>query len=252
MTKLIFLGTSNAIPDQHHENTHLAVLGKRNKLLIDCGSNPIVRLQEANINVLEITDLILTHFHPDHVFGAPLLLMSSWLMGRQTPLNIYGLKYTLDRVKIMMDAFEWKTWPNFFPVAFHEVQETDMFPVFENNEFKVYSSPVHHIIPNIGLRIEFEESNQVLAYSCDTEPCDEVIKLAEKADILVHETAGDTRGHSSASQAGEIATKSNAKTLYLIHYPTDKVSLSTLTKEAQKTFSGHVYLAEDLQDLSLE
>ena len=251
MTKLIFLGTSNAIPDQNHENTHMAVLGKSYNLLIDCGSNPIVRLQEANINVLEITDLILTHFHPDHIFGAPLFLMSSWLMGRQTPLNIHGLKYTLDRVKIMMDAFEWKTWPNFFPVSFFEVQETELFPLLENNEFKAFSSPVHHIIPTIGLRIEFSDTNQILAYSCDTEPCDEVIKLADQADLLIHESTGNTRGHSSASQAGEIATKSGAKTLYLIHYPTDDVSLRTLTKEAQNTFSGLVCLAEDLQELSL-
>jgi ribonuclease Z len=75
MPKLIILGSSNSIPDEKHDNTHMVLLGKNSKILIDCPNNPIIRLQQVNINVLDLTDIILTHFHPDHVSGLPLLLI---------------------------------------------------------------------------------------------------------------------------------------------------------------------------------
>ena len=251
MPKLIFLGTSNAIPDENHENTHMAILGDQHRLLIDCVGNPIVRLPKAGIDVLSITDLVLTHFHPDHVSGVPLFLMDSWLMKRVDQLNIYGLKYTLDQIQLNMDGYEWHTWPKFFPVEFHETAATELTPLFDYADMRVFASPVHHLLPTIGLRVEFPESGKVLAYSCDTEPCDEVVRLAREADVLVHEAAGASLGHTSAAQAGEIAQKAGAKALYLIHYRTGDYDPTPLVEEAQQTFSGPVVLAEDFMELNL-
>jgi ribonuclease BN (tRNA processing enzyme) len=67
MAKLIILGSSNAIPDERHENTYMAILTEERMVLIDCASSPIVRLKQANLDFNLITDLVLTHFHPDHV-----------------------------------------------------------------------------------------------------------------------------------------------------------------------------------------
>ena len=96
MPKLIILGTAHAIPDENHENTHLALIGEQRQVLIDCTGSPVVRLKKAGIDLNSLTDIFLTHFHPDHVAGIPSLLMSMWLLGRRDPLNIYGLQYTLD------------------------------------------------------------------------------------------------------------------------------------------------------------
>jgi ribonuclease Z len=98
MAKLIVLGSSNAIPTVDHENTHMAIVCQNRTVLIDCVSNPIVRLEQAGIDPATLTDVIVTHFHPDHVSGVPLLLMDLWLMGRHTPLNVYSLHYTVDRI----------------------------------------------------------------------------------------------------------------------------------------------------------
>ena len=116
MAKLIILGSSNAIPDEKHENTHMAVVGDKRTVLIDCVSNPILRLPQAGIEFNALTDLVLTHFHPDHVSGVPLLLMNMWLLGRKNPLNIYGLHHTLSRIEDLMGFYAWENWPNFFPV----------------------------------------------------------------------------------------------------------------------------------------
>ena len=47
MAKLIVLGSSSAVPDFEHENTHLAILGEERVVLVDCVGNPIVRLRQA-------------------------------------------------------------------------------------------------------------------------------------------------------------------------------------------------------------
>jgi ribonuclease Z len=249
MTKLVFLGSSNAVPSENHENTHMALVGDKSTLLIDCPGNPVIRLPKAGIEFDQINDLILTHFHPDHVGGVPLLLMDMWLLGRRHPLNIYGLAHTLERIENLMIAFGWKHWPNFYPVHFHNLPEEELTPVLETEEFRVFASPVRHLIPTIGLRVEFLDTGKNLAYSCDTEPCAEVVRLGSGVDVLVHEAAGASRGHTSARQAGEIAQRAEASNLYLIHYDTYHGVQDSLLEEARETFSGKVALASDFMEV---
>ncbi len=251
MAEVIFLGTANAVPDEEHENTHIAISNNHRVILVDCVGNPLVRMQKAGLDCRELTDIFLTHFHPDHVSALPLLLMNMWLLGRQRLVNIYGLHPTLDRMEQLMDAFGWQDWPDFFPVAFHRLPAERMTLAMDDDEFRINTSPVRHLIPAMGLRVEVLESEKVLAYSCDTEPCQEVEELASDADVLIHEATGQSPGHSSAIQAGEIAQKAQATSLYLIHYDTRRGDLKELVAQAQKTFQGSVTLAEDFMRVQL-
>jgi ribonuclease Z len=249
MAKLIFLGTSNAISDENHENTHMVVVGENRTVLIDCPNSPFQRFQKANVDINTLGDVILTHFHPDHVSGVPQLLMNMWLMGRLQPLRIYGLRHTIDRIESLMGLYGWAEWPDFFPVKFIRVPEQAMTPVLDCDEFRIIATPVQHFIPTIGLRIEFTRSKKVVAYSCDTEPCEQVTQLAEGADVLIHESSGALPGHSSAAQAGEAARQAEVGTLYLIHYPTGQFSSSDPVAEARQQFEGPVRLAQDYMTL---
>jgi ribonuclease Z len=249
MAKLIILGSSNALSSQDSENTHMVLVGEERTVMIDCVNNPVHRLGQVGVNFLDVTDLILTHFHPDHVSGVPLLLMDMWLRGRKKLITIYGLHYTLDRMEQLMGMYSWDSWPKFFPVAFHRLPETEKTTLFECPEFKVSSSPVRHLIPTIGLRFDFKTSHKALAYSCDTEPCMEVVRLSEGADVLIHEASGASLGHSSASQAGEIASQAEVGRLYLIHYPTGEYTNDNLIAEARQRYQGEVNLATDFLTL---
>lgn len=251
MPKVIILGSSNAVPSKDHENTHLLILGKERTILVDCVSNPVVRLEQAGVDFNDLTDIIITHFHPDHVSGIPLLLMDMWLMGRTKPINIYGLHYTLDRIEDLMGFYSWAEWPNFFPVGFFRLPDAELTCVLDSNEFKILSSPVHHMIPTIGLRIESKPSEKVLAYSCDTEPCEQTVHLADGADILIHEAGGASLGHSSAEQAGEIATRAEVGKLYLIHYPTGRFANGNIAAEASKTYAGEIIVAKDFMTIEI-
>ncbi len=47
MARLIFLGTSNAISDEIHENTHMVLVGEKRTVLIDCPNNPLQRFKKG-------------------------------------------------------------------------------------------------------------------------------------------------------------------------------------------------------------
>lgn len=249
MTKLVILGSSNALSSRDNENTHMVLVGRERIVMVDCVNNPIHRLEQAGIDFLDVTELILTHFHPDHVSGVPLLLMDMWLRGRTKLLTIYGLHYTLDRMEQLMGLYSWESWPNFFPVAFHRLPDLENCTLLDCAEFRIASSPVHHLIPTIGLRFDFKTNQKSLVYSCDTEPCVEVVRLAQGADILIHEASGKTLGHSSAGQAGQVATQAEVGKLYLIHYPTGAFSDGDLLAEARLHYQGEVDLATDFLTL---
>jgi ribonuclease Z len=172
-----------------------------------------------------------------------------WLMGRILPLNIYGLQHTIDRIENLLGFYGWSGWAGFYQVKFYRLPEQALTPVLSCDEFHIYATPVQHFIPAIGLRIDFTKSKKILAYSCDTKPCAQVIQLAQRADVLVHESSGASPGHSSAAQAGEDACLAEVGSLYLVHYPTGQFASNNLVAEARKKFKGPVALAEDFMVL---
>ena len=250
MGKIVILGTGNAIPVEKHENTHLCIQINERVILVDCATNPVVQLRKAKIDLDQISEIIFTHFHPDHVSGAPSLLMGMWLMGRKRPLRIFGVEHTISRIKKMMDLYDWRTWPNFFPVEFITQPEDELALLISAADIRVFSSPVEHLLPTLGLRIEFPLSGRSAAYSSDTQPCNAVARLAKGVDVLIHEATGATLGHSSAQQAGKIAEQAQAARLYLIHYPAHPKP-EQLVRDAQGVFTGEVIVAEDLMEIEL-
>lgn len=248
MAKLIFLGTAAAVADAKHENTHLAIVTDNRLLLIDCPGNPVVRMKQAGIDLTHrLTDLLLTHFHPDHVSGFPLLLQTLWLLGRTEPLHLYGLDFTLHQAQRLFNLYDWETWSDMFPLVYHNIPEQEMHMALDTPELRLYTSPVSHYVPALGARVEIPTSRRSLAFSSDTRPCPAMTRLAHQVDILIHEATGAHTGHSSATQAGGIARETGSKALYLIHYPVWETDPAPLVEEAKAVFGSQVYLADDFQ-----
>lgn len=248
MAKLTVLGSSNSIAGVGADNTHLVFEFDQRVVLVDSPNNPLLKLAKLGIHYEKVTDLIVTHFHPDHISGVPLFLMDMWLRGRKAPLEIYGLPHALDRLENLMDAFSWKSWPDFFPVTFNRLPSKELHLAIETDTFKLYTSEVRHMIPAVGMRLELS-SGKVAAYSCDTAPCEEVVNLGKDADILIHEASGEYFGHTSSKQAAELALKAGVKELYLIHYPTGEFFLPNTLTDARAVFGDGVFLAEDMMVL---
>jgi ribonuclease Z len=97
-----------------------------------------------------------------------------------------------------------------------------------------------------------------LVYSGDTKPSETVLKLAIDADLLIHEaTFGDELvdraaedGHSTASQAADVASKANVKKLILTHISSRYGDVSPLLAAARVIFPNTV-IAMDLLEVEV-
>lgn len=249
MARMIVLGSSNAVSNAEHDNTHFLLQGSESVVLIDTGSRPIVNLRRLGIGAEQLTDVILTHMHPDHVYAFPILLTGLWELGRRKPLRIHGNYQCLEAVENMMKAFAWHNLPNTFPIAWRYLPERWDELVLENTDFRVTAYPVkHYDMSTVGLRILSKSTGKVVGYTCDTAPTPSLSEIAREADLLFHEAAGrDPYGHSSAYDAGETATKANAKRLVLIHYHVWDTDPYPLLEEARQTFQGPIEIAADFQ-----
>lgn len=245
MAQIAILGTAAAVSDADHDYTHFLLIGETSTVLVDCGSNPLGKIHNLGVEDDAVQDIILTHFHPDHVSGVPNMLMHMWLLGRRSPLRFYALHHCANRVEDMMLGYSWDTWPDFFPVTLNRVSERDGAPVLENDDFRILAWPTQHFVPTIGLRIENKRTGRVVGYSCDTEPTPSIAEIGRDVDMLIHEAAGHGFGHASAAEAGEMATEAKAKSLYLIHYQVWNTDPRPLVDEARQAYSGPIVLCQD-------
>jgi ribonuclease Z len=238
---LHLLGTGAAVSDPHRTTTMLAVEAAERLVAVDCGGDLAQRMLTSGLDPAALDLLILTHEHPDHIAGFPLLLEKIWLMGRRTPLRIAGPAAALDVARRLFDQFDTSRWDGLPDRDYLPVELAGGVEVWTAGGLQITASPVTHPVPTIGLR--FETGGAALAYSCDTAPDPAVAHLARGADVLVHEATGHQPGvHASAEEAAEIAREAGADRLYLVHLPPglDDEDLS----DARSTFPN-TQLAEE-------
>ncbi len=253
MPQVILLGTGAALSDEYREHTYMVVTGAKSSILIDCGGSPIGRLIKAGVSLDSIEHLILTHHHPDHIYGLSVFLLDLWLTGRKKPLHIYGLAETLRAARAMMHAFEWERWFKFgfFPVEFQRISKTSRRPIFETPDFAVSVTMTKHLLPTVATRILSKATGKVIVYSSDTEACDAVTEFARGADILLHESTSVTEaheGHSCALQVGVEAQCAGVKKLVLVHLP-PYADVKKIHATAKRNFKGPVVVGKDYQRL---
>ena len=218
-------------------------------VLIDGPGNPYSRLLQAGQDPEKLTDLVVTHYHPDHAGGIPLLLMALGLKGRKAPLTIFTNEHCAELLLGSLEDYDWDKWHD-FPVDFNILPEEEFHLCIETPDFRLLTSPVKHFVPAVGVRIEAIEG-RTATYSGDTAPTESLDRLAEGAQILIHEAAGASAGHASAGQAGEAAARVNVEVLYLVHYPVGGYDQSILVDEARQAFKGEVRIARSFEEIVL-
>ena len=213
------LGTGAAISDPHRTTTMLAVEEAGRFVLVDCGGDAFQRVLAAGLDPSDLDAVILTHEHPDHVSGYPLLIEKLWLFGRREPIPVYGPAPTLEVARTLFGAFTTDRWDGLPDREYHDVALEPGVEVLRSNDLSITATPVDHPVPTIGLRFE-SSAGSVLAYSCDTAKSHAVVDLARNADVLIHEATGSIPGvHSSPEEAAECAAEAGAKRLILVHLP---------------------------------
>ena len=212
------LGTGSAEAGPDRTTTMLVVEHGPTTVLVDCGGDAVQRMLAAGLAPEALSAVVLTHEHPDHVAGYPLLIEKLWLRGRRAPIDVYGLAPTLAKARALFAVFNTDGWDGLPELRYHEVEAAPGAAVADLDGVVVTATPVDHPVPTVGLR--FEAGGACLAYSCDTAPTAAVVELARGADVLVHEATGSLPGvHSSPEEAAEIAARAGAGRLVLVHAP---------------------------------
>ena len=142
-TYLTILGYNSAIPTVKSAPTSQFLEMEERCFLIDCGEGTQVQLRKAKAKFSKINHIFISHLHGDHVFGLPGLISSFRLLGRETPLHVYGPK----GIKEMMETiFRITETHQGFEVVFHELSSKKSEKVFEDNRVEVFTIPLDHRI----------------------------------------------------------------------------------------------------------
>ncbi len=262
MSNLIrFFGTSAAAPslkrgfaciglveEEKHRSSR-----EENIVLLDCGDGSIRKIMETKTSCLSISDILITHFHSDHLSGLAQVIESMDIQKRTRELNVFGPKgleeyfaqiqrttCIASKRKFIINVSELDTGTKGVKVSDHKVSTFEM----------------QHTISCLGYRIE--NSDFVLAYTGDTEPCVEVLNLSEGADLLIHEATflqkdidkARSSKHSTPLEAAGDAEKSGTRNLVLTHINDNYETEEGIVSEC-KTIYPMVRVARDGLEIPL-
>lgn len=247
-----FLGTSGAIPSVTRDTTALVFSTSAGAVVIDCSGSPVARLRHAGVDPLAVSHVVITHIHPDHAYGLPSLLQNLRLLGRTAPLDVVCRPEHVDPLGRLLDLFDLAGRAE-FAVRFAPIDLAPGARAFTAGPLAVRTSPNEHgTMPNFAVRVDVAGGRSVV-YSSDTRPCDAVARLARGADTLVHEATFPHRHrgrfgvHSTAREAGEVATRAGVRRLLLAHIEAEyHDELDALAAEAREAFAGDVSVADEL------
>lgn len=142
-TYLTILGFNSAIPTVNSAPTAQLLEMEERHFLIDCGEGSQVQLRKAKARFSKINHIFISHLHGDHCFGLPGLIASFRLLGRETPLHIYGPKGIREMLETIFRITETHRG---FELVYHELQSKNSEKIFEDKRVEVFTIPLNHRI----------------------------------------------------------------------------------------------------------
>ncbi|WP_285268980.1 ribonuclease Z [Kaistella rhinocerotis] len=142
-TYITILGFNSAIPTVNSSPTAQFLEMEERHFLIDCGEGTQVQLRKAKARFSKINHIFISHLHGDHCFGLPGLIASFRLLGRETPLHIYGPKGIREMLETIFRITETHRG---FELVYHELESKKSEKIFEDKRVEVYTIPLNHRI----------------------------------------------------------------------------------------------------------
>jgi ribonuclease BN (tRNA processing enzyme) len=279
-TRLILLGTGGGPrPRKNSSAAAQVVLANDVAYVVDCGDGVARQLAAAGVPLTTLRHIFITHHHSDHNADYGNLIWLAWAVGLHTRVDTWGPPPLdeMTRLFFKMNAYDINTRiadegrSALVPlVHVHELSRGGL--VMRDENVKVTAALVDHplVVPAFAYR--FDAADRSLVISGDTAPSDNLITLAQGADVLVHEamylpavdrlvarvpSAATLKkhliaSHTSAEDAGRVAQAAGVKTLVLSHLvpPDDPAVTDEMWIEAARVhFRGRVILGKDLLEV---
>ncbi|MGQ9484289.1 MAG: MBL fold metallo-hydrolase [Desulfosoma sp.] len=223
-----FLGVGEAC-DETQPNTSLLLqvwpagdCSTSIQILLDCGFSVSHRYFQACSDPDLLDAVWISHFHGDHFFGMPLLLLRFWEMKRLKPLTIVTQPGGLERVLAAMDL----AYPGFAKKLTFPLRELalDAGRTVQVHGTTWRAAQTEHGQKNLSVRIDGGQWS--LFYSGDGRPTAETQTLAEGCTLAVHEAFvlnddNSIAGHGSVQGCLAWARGAGVRRLVLVHMQRD-------------------------------
>lgn len=157
--KLTILGFNSAIPKKKSAPTAQLLEISSRHFLIDCGEGTQVQLRKAKAKFSKINHIFISHLHGDHVFGLIGLISTLQLLGKETPLCIFGPKGIQD---FIMNQLRHTQSNCSFELNFKELESKQSELIFEDDKVEVFTIPLNHRIYTNGYLFREKEKSRKL------------------------------------------------------------------------------------------
>lgn len=279
-TRLILLGTGGGPrPNKMRNQSAWVVMINDVPYVVDCGGGVSRQLVFADIPLRSLRTIFLTHHHSDHNLEYGNLMYNAWSSGFKGRIDTFGPPPLQKMTDLFLDMNAYdiniripdEGRPPLKPmISAHEFSQGGV--VLENDQVKVTAALVNHppVVPSFAYR--FDTPNRSIVFSGDTTPCDNLIKLAQGADVLVHEVIHKpslarlmarvpnadrlvehiVASHTTHIDVGKVAKAAGVKTLVLTHLvPSDDLTVTDAMwiEGARLHFDGQVIVGKDLMEL---
>ncbi len=146
--EIVFLGTSGSMPSPKRNVAAIAIKRGGEVILLDCGEGTQRQFMLSKLSFMQISKVLLSHFHGDHFLGLPGLVMSMTLNDRTEPLEIYGPTGTVDTVKALLDL-------NLFKPTFETlVRDMKAGDEVDCGEYSIKTAQAFHQVPTLAFSLE--------------------------------------------------------------------------------------------------
>jgi ribonuclease BN (tRNA processing enzyme) len=277
--RLILLGTGGGpTPKKLRGAPAQAIVIGDATYIVDCGNGVARQMAMAGLPFKSIRDIFITHHHSDHNADYGNLLLLAWATDLAHPVNTYGPPPLVKMTELFLELndYDIKTRiadegrPPLAPlIQPHEISLPGL--VMQDDRVKVTATLVNHppVVPAFAYR--FDSAERSIVISGDTTPSDNLIALAQNADVLVHEVmhlpsiekliAAEPNAqrlrehllaaHTTCEQLGVVAAKAYVKTLVLSHFVPGGIALddATWTDPIRANFKGNIIVGQDLMEI---
>ncbi len=246
--RVIVLGSSGAVQSAERDNTALAFGMDGAAVLVDCPGSVALKLRRAGIDPMGLAAVVITHTHLDHTYGLLSLIDNLRLLGRSAPLPVFAPDGGLDRIRQLLGVFDLDGKSGF----------VDLRPLpdgrsafWEHAGHRLFAWPVDHGPPTVAVRWDTPGGARIV-YSSDTRPVEALAEFGRGAALFIHEAThsdadsaiAQEHGHSTARQAGRLATLADARRLLMVHVGRD-VDVSRWVAEARAAYAGPIEIPTD-------